>query len=761
VSDGNPVLCEIVLQPPAGLLRIVTAGVLLVALGVAMYRRAAIDSSITRSVLGGLRVATLAALVVILLGPSMEHWISEKNYRRKLIVAMDTSCSFATPDVNGRPRFEAARRVWLDPARINALRDRFDVRFYRYDEQLSATGPGQLWEMGEPTGRQTYIAAAVNRLLETEFDGGEPAGILLIGDGHETGTGDPVAVGEVARQRGVPIWTSCFGGQRETRDIAVQTSRGQEVLFTRQTGRITAQLVQTGFGLEEPQVTLLREGKPVQEKRVLFRNRTVSDVGFDVREEVPGLIEYEIRVQPLSGEADASNNSRAVFVQVTNEKIRVLLAEGRPYWDTKFLAQALRSDPQVELTQVVRYGPSRLHAIRARSRTGSRDEPVADEIVPVPRTKTDLLRYDVLIFGKALTEFLPAGQIGLLKDFLNERGGGVVFARGRAYDPDTADGLEAARTLGPLEPVVWGEEYVRELQLELTPAGRLHPSFQFPTTRSPDVIVRELPGMIGAVRIRQEKAAALVLARSQPDSAAGQPPMAAIAYQNYGKGKVVSILNEGLWRWAFLPRRHQQLDQAAPFDLFWRRMLRWLVSGGEFLPGQDVALSIARFPENLGEAVRIEVRLKYPPQGETQATLIVIGPDDKPQHVPLDRSAEEQGLLWASFEPQQQGVYRVRLHTPGMTPHEQETRFCAYDYSPERIQTAADPVAMRDLAETSGGRTIDPARPDELFDFLEESHPTAEAQRRTEFIWDRPWVFLVIVLALGLEWFLRRRMGVA
>ena len=139
----------------------------------------------------------------------------------------------------------------------------------------------------------------------------------------------------------------------------------------------------------------------------------------------------------------------------------------------------------------------------------------------------------------------------------------------------------------------------------------------------------------------------------------------------------------------------------------------------------------------------------------------MIRPDGRSQPVPLDRSAEEQGLLWASFEPQQQGVYRVRLHTPGMTPHEQETRFCAYDYSPERIQTAADPVAMRDLAETSGGRTIDPARPDELFDFLEEAHPTAEAQRRTEFIWDRPWVFLMIVLALGLEWFLRRRMGVA
>lgn len=741
------------------------AAVLLVVLALIVYGRTASLSRAARWLLGGVRIAAILVLIGILFGPSATRWISEENYRRKLVIAMDTSCSFGTRDVDGQSRFEAARKAWLDPKLINKLRERFDLRFYRYDEQLAATGPGPLWEMTVPPGKQTYIASAVTRLLETEFaHEAEPAGILLIGDGYETGTNEPIAAGPIARQQGVPIWTSCLGGRTQVRDVAVVTRSGQEPVFTGQTARISAKIVQSGFGSNELRVTLLREGKPVQQQQVFPAGRTISDVGFDIREDQSGLYEYEIRAEPLPGEADAGNNLRSVFVRASNEKIRVLLVEAQPYWDTKFLAQSLRADPQVELTQIVRYGHGPFHAMRVATTQPAASNGDTEQGVPIPRSKADLFQYDVLIFGKGLPEFLPAERLNLLKEYLDERGGGIIFARGRAYDPSTRGGAAAARALSALEPAVWGDEYVRDLELALTPEGRSHPSFQFVNGRAPDVIVKELPGLIGAVRVRREKAAALVLARAQSRDAplaSADAPMAALAYQNYGKGRVVSVLSEGLWRWSLLPGKYRQFEKVSPFDEFWRRTVRWLAGGAEFLPGQDVALTITDFPERLGEPAGIEVRTKHPPQANTPMALTVVNPDGESRPLSLDRANEGAGLFRASFEPKKAGVYRVRLTTPEMVPHEQEARFCVYDYSVEMIDTSADPVTMRELAEASGGRPIAATEPQRLLELLDQVHPPGRRQREVEFIWDRPWVFAMIVALLGCEWFLRRRRGVA
>lgn len=752
-----PRLGEIVLQPAESPSRILAIGLAVAGIAAIACLRAAAVSRLTRRVLAVFRLAGVASLVAILLGPSAMRRVSEGNSRRKLVVAMDTSCSFGTEDVDGSSRFDAARRVWLDPTRFARLRERFDVRLYRYDEQLIPTDLPALKGMSRPAGRETYIASAVGRLLETEFaQAAEPAGILLIGDGHETGPGDPVAVGQTAARRGVPIWTSCFGGQRTARDAALQTFSGQEFFFARQTGQIAGKVLQTGLGMEEAVVELFREGQLVQEKRIAFAGRTACDVTFDVREDQPGSYEYEMRIRPFPNEADSTNNNRTIFVSVGNERIRVLLAEAQPHWDSRFLAQSLRADPRVELTQVVGYSPSRFHAIRRSLSPQGPAGSGADDAAPVPRTKRELFEYDVLIFGKGLPELLGPEGPRWIREFLEQRGGGVVFARGRPCDPTTPSGRAAAEQLAPLDPVVWGEEYIRDLTLTLTPAGRLHPSFQFPSSRPPDVIIRQLPEMTGAVRIRREKAAALVLARSE---AGGSAPTAAVAYQNYGRGKVVSVLNEGLWRWAFLPEARGEMDRLAPFDVFWRRMVQWLVGSGEFLPGQDVALSIAQFPSDLGEPARIEVRLKYPPERQTPVSLTVSGPDGRTESLPLESAGAEYGLLWSNFEPKQAGVYRVALETPEMVPPRQETRFCVYDYSAEMIHTSADPVALRDMAEASGGRHVDPAEPDRLFEYLDELHPSPTAQKELAFLWDRGWVLATIVMLFGIEWFIRRCRG--
>ena len=82
---------------------------------------------------------------------------------------------------------------------------------------------------------------------------------------------------------------------------------------------------------------------------------------FSVTQKKSGLYRYEVRAEPLPGEVTAVNNSATLLLRVVEEPIRVLLLEGKPYWDTKYLIRTLAADPSIELTSVVRLAEGRLH----------------------------------------------------------------------------------------------------------------------------------------------------------------------------------------------------------------------------------------------------------------------------------------------------------------------------------------------------------------------------------------------------------------
>ena len=88
-------------------------------------------------------------------------------------------------------------------------------------------------------------------------------------------------------------------------------------------------------------------------------NDTVEEV-FYVSHKSSGLYRYEVRADALPGEVTTVNNTAPLLLRVVDQPIRVLLLEGKPYWDTKFLVRTLSADPSIELTSVVQLAEGRL-----------------------------------------------------------------------------------------------------------------------------------------------------------------------------------------------------------------------------------------------------------------------------------------------------------------------------------------------------------------------------------------------------------------
>jgi hypothetical protein len=113
-----------------------------------------------------------------------------------------------------------------------------------------------------------------------------------------------------------------------------------------------------------------------------------------------------------------------------------------------------------------------------------------------------------------------------------------------------------------------------------------------------------------------------------------------------------------------------------------------------------------------------------------------------------------------SYTPRQTGAYRALLETPGMNPPRQEKRFSVFDVNVERLQTAANPEAMRLLAEQSGGLFFQAGAPAGGLPVALAKHQDSRGVLpQVNFLWDKAPILVVLLVWMGAEWLGRRRAG--
>ncbi len=740
------------------------------------------------------RGAGLAGLLWVLAGPSVMESLSPTPRRPAVVVLADTSASMAERDVaanavggddlepeGGRvTRWEAVARTWLAPEYLDALRRDADVSVYRFDQALASWRPRQ-GEDGaqEPTGEQTRLFDALREASVGAGGRDRSPLVLVLSDGHDTsGAVDGRLLAELTRS-GRRVFAVPVGEAMTRRDVVLHAWAEADYLFDGQATTIRASVLQSGFDGREVELELHEGGRLIERRRVRLSGASGAEASFRVRPEAqPGapmtLVDYEVRVRLADSDgggdehgsiADADdeeptgNNRRSVFVQVSRQRIRVALFEGEPYWDTRYLAQVLRDDPRVELTAVYRLGPGRV--VRVLDEAAP-----AEPIDPASLTQAALNEYDVVVLGRGVEHFFPGERAAMLADYVEQRGGALVMARGRPVSGE-GEAVERARAiLSRLEPVRWGEEAVRELELSVTPQGAQAPVLSFEGAGPAERVLTRLPGMIAATKIARERAASAVWLRQRP-SDGRTPAMAAVVHLRLGRGQVFAVLTDGLWRWSLLPSRLAEYDTV--FAQFWTRAIRWLATGGEFLPGQEVSLTLDRLTASPGETVRTMIHTRFVDAEAFEPSVRVVGPEGEDRTLAATRPDPKAPTWVATFEPTQSGIHRVELVTrdgegprddaPAVSPTAPALRLAVYDRSIETLDTSARPDVLRQITDATGGLCFGLDERDRLREHLERIVEARRVEDEPRYDFARPPVFALIVAAFGVEWLLRRRGG--
>ena len=424
---------------------------------------------------------------------------------------------------------------------------------------------------------------------------------------------------------------------------------------------------------------------------------------------------------------------------------RILYVEGEPRWEYKFIRRAEEDDGDVQLVSLLRTTENKLY------RQGVRD---ALELASgFPTRPEDLFGYDGLIIGSVDAGYFSPAQQSLMREFVDRRGGGLLFLGGRQA---LADGVWEGSQLNDLLPVslptVNGTFHREPATVSLTEVGTDSAITRLVDDRAANVALwNKLPYLMDYQDPGTVKPGATVLAQMHN----GGRDLPLLVTQSFGRGRTAVLATGGTWRW------QMSLPLGDPTHaVFWHQLLHWLVADTR---GQLSAQASVNALEDAGELQLLaDVHdPHYLPATDAVVSAHVIGPDRLQAEVPLRPVPGIPGRYQADFSAPAAGIYVADLTAnQGALPAGRDTvAFLREDGVAENFHTGQNVALLKALAADTGGRYWQPG---ELAG-LARAIPFADAGvsvQHFQDLWNMPAVFLALILMRAGEWLARRRWGV-
>jgi uncharacterized membrane protein len=777
---------------------------LLLALLVAGYWRIGATRGV-RLLAAGLKLLGILILLFCLLDPLF----SEQRARpgaNQFVVLADNSESMTLKDAQqSKSRGDELKEMTKATTPwVTRLGKDFDLRQFAFDTQLRTVEGLDTLTFD---GRSSDLGAALDHLVR-RFEGRPLAGVLLFTDGSAT---DPDAIERVlARMNAspesrIPIYPVLMGKRSPIVDINVNriavtqtnfedapVTLAADVTATGEVGKtiVVELLDEAGKSIERQKLTVQKDGEPIAAR-------------FKLKPEQAGVSFYKVRAaseahleqfdQPdKSNEATLANNSRIAVVDRGHGPYRVLYVSGRPNWEFKFLQRAVQSDDQVQLIGLMRLARRepkfdfatktvdsanplfRGFKNRDEEQVEQYDQPVlmrvgiADESElrgGFPQKAEDLFKYHAVILDDVESGFFTQDQLLLLKEFVRQRGGGLLMLGG---EETFKNGNYDKTPLGDVLPVYADQvpDYPvdAKYRLALTREGWLEPWLR---VRSEEDAERQrfeaMPPFQSLNPIRGIKPGATVLARVTPLTAsagsdASIDGIPALVEQRFGQGRVGAMLIGDLWRWEM----HRPEAAQSDYEKAWRQTVRWLV--GDVPKRVEVAIDSRREADDANGTLRVVSQVRDPaylPLDNATVTMKITPPDGKPVEIRAQPSERLPGRYEATYVPRQPGAYRVEVSAAapdGSDAGQAQAGWTSDPAAEEFRDLQPDNALLQRIASSTGGEVVKAADLDPFVATL----PSRHAKITEPFIrpfWHQSWIFLLAIACLAAEWGLRRWKG--
>lgn len=707
--------------------------IILTVIGVSIYFLL-VRKNIKKTALWALRIFVLSALVFLSLEPTMMTY--DRNVKPAIAVLADNSSSMKYDG-----RFDRVKEKIKD--NLKELKEKFRPVFYTFSGGISLVDEKGLLE-STAEGNVTDIADSLD---ETVRSGKQRLdGIILFSDGRHNREGNDVL--KTLKTLEVPVYT-VYPEEREALvDISVTDVRSSDYIYKNVPADVAA--VINFYGLEKREVTVyLKKGEDVIASRTIRVNNRVEEAAFNFIPTKLGPAGYSVEVPPHSAEKIVSNNKYRFNMEVIREKTRVLYICGQINPEYRFLRNLLKNDPSMELVSF----------IILRNAENLVFVPENDlSLIPFPVHEIfsrDLFDFDILIFENFDPARFSIVQLYLdnVSRFVTEYGGGLLVIGG-----DNAFGKSGYRgtSLENVLPVLLDgrEEPLSEGLFGLRITDLSHPLARL--TEDPGEtkkIWEEMPQLDGCQKLRPRKGAKVIAVHPWEKTESGN--LTAIACGEYGKGRTAALGFNTTWRWAL--GSSDEFDSARYYASFWKNVFKWLAQSEET---KLFRISVVQKKYFVDDRIELRLVLLEDSLRACKPDMTVVDPYNKKYKMDLFRRTD---YGWkAEFTPEVEGkyVFNARLlRLNRIAAGDSKEIIVNMSSGREDYDLNLNTELLKDISNATSGESVKLSgfSAERIYTLMnKEAHPAAKKQLE---IWNKPLIYIILVLLLLAEWTIRKTKG--
>ncbi len=651
--------------------------------------------------LATIRFVVCLILTILLLAPLLKIF---KNYFEKpiIVLAIDNSQSISSPK---NTAYIANTKVQLSQLASTLGKLTVDLKVASLNGSKVSSDIESL-KFDQPTTNLSQLLQGI----QSDFTNKNVQAIVLASDGIYNQGIDPSY-----STPSVPIYTIGLGDTVPQKDIRIKSLSYNKITYIGNKFPIVAELFQYGFLGKKINITISQNKKILDSKTIQPNNAKGSyQVEFLLDAATKGLQHYQITALYQEEEFAKDNNMAHAYLEVLDNKEKILIVAASPHPDIKALCSALEKKDNYETSLYI-------------SGIGTYVDAKYDLVIfyQVP----NVISFNKEILAKLIQKETPAlyvvGNQSNLHDFNTINKQLSINARFGQTDNVTTAFNEQFQQFSMTDD---DKKTIASYPPMMVPYG----NFNMPANGNSGVILYQKIG-----------------------NTISSKPLFTIANVN-GK-KTGAIFGEGFWQW----RLYEMMEttDSKTFDKLISNMVQLVSSKddkrkfrcypttNEFSTYESVFFETEIYNDLYEKTYNHKIDLKITDENNRVVPYSFVTTQQSPRF-------EIKGL--------QQGIYKYEATTLLSGKVEKSKgEFTIQAYNLEALNNTADHEMLKNLAAKSGGTYFHQTNMEQLANNL-KTKDLKSLMYTTEELSDLvnlPWIFFMILAMVSLEWFVRKYKG--
>lgn len=656
-----------------------------------------------------LRSSIFALLLFVLFEPILSLFYKDE-VEKKTFVFIDNSNSISVKDSSNR---SAAITSFLENLNNN---DGSKFKTFLFGDHIDSIDVNTPFKFDQQKSNFSTVSDFIKKR------NAEINSVIILSDGIITDGIDPIYQFEKFQ---IPFFTIGVGDSTHQKDAEIYNVTYNQFIYGGKQTSIETIIKQHGLGNEQTKVLLDEENNLIDSRELTLNESGMNKISFSYSPKSGGEKKLRISVQPIRSEKNALNNSKTFFVNVLSSKIKVALIAGTPSSDLSAISSTQSHENNFEIHKFIQIAPNNLWSEGKNVNLDSADILFLVDF-PSASTSSQFFNQVISQFEKNKPFFISISSstdLSLLKQI-------------EKYLPISTRNILS--DIIQVQPELMSKEfgnYFSQFGNDITIWNNLPP-------------INQLGAPFYA------KPESNVIVRSAVRGVPLETPL--IAVRSIGNQRSFCINGWNYWRW------NLQLAEKNPdfFPNLFNEIVKWLnlaqnkkqffISTNKkiFSPGEEIELTAELYDKAFNPIDTAAINLKVK-QNQKVYDLSFIPAGN--------------GIYNSSFVPDSQGDFifegKVQLNQEPLTS---SGRFSVSTVSIEKIDTRMRTDYLQQIANLTGGAYLPIENCSRLTKYMAEKikrNISIPLRSKTIELWNNKWLLFIIIGLFGLEWLIRKRLG--